>query len=58
LVIDAKLAEIELTFPDAVHKLDASDCGRSIPESLEPKHRAQPKFDRSMILFDEIVQIF
>jgi hypothetical protein len=55
---DANLAEVELTFPDAVHKLDAGDCSRSIPEALEPEHRSQPKFDESMILFDEIVQIF
>jgi hypothetical protein len=25
-VVDAKLAEVELAFPDAVHKFDAGDC--------------------------------
>ena len=41
-----------------MHKFDAGGRNRSIPESLEPKHRAQPKFDGSMVLLDEIVQIF
>nr|WP_246729904.1 hypothetical protein [Methylocystis sp. MJC1] len=55
----AKRSEFELTFPDPVRELDTSDGDRgSSSEPLQPKHWAQAKLDRSMILFNEVVQVF
>ena len=54
----SKFAQCELTFPDAMHEFNASDGDRRMSKSLEPEHRTQPKFDGSMILFNEIFQVF
>src|SRR5450631_636235 len=54
---EAKLADFELTFPDPMHEFDAGDRDRGAPKA-QSKHWAQTKFDRSMVLFDQIVQIF
>ena len=54
----SKLTQGELTFSDPVHELDAGDCNRSISKSLKPKHWAEAMFDGSMVLFDQIVQVF
>src|ERR1700733_1244823 len=58
LVLDAKLSEFELTLPDPMDEFDAGNrrCGSA--EILEAEHRTKPQFDRSVILFDQIVQIF
>jgi hypothetical protein len=55
---DAKLAEFELTLPDPMDEFNAGDrrCGST--EMFEAEHRTQPKLDRSVILLDQIVQIF
>jgi hypothetical protein len=41
-----------------MHEFDAGDrrCGST--EMLEAEHRTEPKLDRSVILFAQIVQIF
>ncbi len=57
-VFDANRSEFELTFPDPVHELDTSDGDRGSSEPLQPKHWAQAKFDRSMVLFNEVIQVF
>jgi len=41
-----------------MHEFDACDGDRRMSKSLEPEHRTQPKFDGSMILFNEIFQVF
>jgi hypothetical protein len=38
-------------------KLDPGNRDRSIGEWLEASHGAAPLLDRSMILFDDVVQI-
>jgi hypothetical protein len=56
--VDAKLAEFELTLSDPMHQLDASDCDRGASKALQSKHWAQTKFDRSVILLNQVVHIF
>ena len=58
LVFDAKPSEFELTFSDPVHEFDTSDGDRGVSEPLKAKHRTQAKFDRSVILFNEVIQVF
>jgi hypothetical protein len=41
-----------------MHKVDAGDRRCGLAETLEAEHRTEPKLDGSMILFDQIVQIF
>jgi hypothetical protein len=57
-VFNAKLSEFELTFPDPMGEFNAGDGDRGAPKALQSKHWTQTKFDRSMVLFDQIVQIF
>ena len=47
-----------LIFPDPMREFNAGDAERGSPKALQSNHRTQTKFDRSMVLFDEIVQIF
>src|SRR5580698_3472947 len=56
--LGAQSTEFELTLPDPMHKFDAGDRRCGLAEMLEAEHRTEPKLDRSMILFDQIVQIF
>jgi hypothetical protein len=48
----------ELTPPDAMHEFDAGDGDRRMSEALESEHRTQTKLDGSVILFDQIIQVF
>ena len=57
-VFDAKFSEFELTLPDPMHEFNAGDRRCGSKEMLEAEHGTKPKLDRSMILFDQIVQIF
>jgi hypothetical protein len=58
LVFGAKPFKFELIFPDPAHKFDTGDDDKGIPEPLQAKHRPQAKIDRSMILFNEVIQVF
>ena len=49
---------MELVFADAVEKFDAGNGGLGSSELLEAKHGADPGFDRTVVLFDDIVEIF
>jgi hypothetical protein len=53
--IHAELSEFELTFPDPMHEFNAGDGDRGASKALQSKHRAQTKFDRSIVLLDQIV---
>jgi len=44
-----------LIFPDPMREFNAGDAERGAPKALQSNHRTQTKFDRSMVLFDEIV---
>ena len=57
-VFDAKLSEFELTFPDPMHEFNAGDGDRCALKALQSEHWTQTKFDRPVILLDQIVQIF
>ena len=53
--IDAKLSEFELTFPNPMHEFNAGDGDRGASKALQSKHWTQTKFDRSMVLFYQII---
>src|SRR5271163_3350504 len=57
-VFDAKLTEFELTFSDPVHEFDAGDRRCGSPKLLEAEHRTKPQLDRSVILLNQIVEVF
>jgi hypothetical protein len=54
-VFDAKLSEFELTFPDPMHEFNAGDGDRGALKALQSEHWTQTKFDRPVILLDQIV---
>jgi hypothetical protein len=41
-----------------MYECNASDSDRGASKPLQPKHRTQPKFDRSVILFNVGIQVF
>ena len=49
--------EIELTFADAMHQLDAGEDNGGAVEPLEPERHVHPRFDVSVILFDQVIQV-
>ena len=57
-MFDAKLVEFELTLSDPVHEFDAGDRRRGSSKMLEAEHRTKPQLDRSMVLFNQIVDVF
>ena len=57
-MFDAKLVEFELTLSDPVHEFDAGDRRRGSSKPLEAEHRTKPQLDRSMVLFNQIVDVF
>ena len=57
-MFDAKLVEFELTLSDPVHEFDAGDGRRGSSKMLEAEHRTKPQLDRSMVLFNQIVDVF
>ena len=52
-VFNAKVSKSDL--PDPMREFNAGDAERGAPKALQSNHRTQTKFDRSMVLFDEIV---
>ena len=54
-MFDAKLVEFELTLSDPVHEFDGR---RGSSKMLEAEHRTKPQLDRSMVLFNQIVDVF
>jgi hypothetical protein len=48
----------QLTLPDHVHEFDAGKCHRGRPEGFETQHRPQQPLDGSMVLFDDVVEVF
>jgi hypothetical protein len=48
----------QLALPDHVHEFDAGKRHRGRPEGLEPQHRPYQPLDGSMILFDDVVEVF
>ena len=57
-VLYAKLPEFELTLSDPMHEFDAGDCRRRSAKALEAERRTKPKLDRSVILLNQIVEVF
>jgi hypothetical protein len=47
-----------LVFADAVEKFHADNGDFGSSELLEAKHGANPGFDRTVVVFDDIVEIF
>jgi hypothetical protein len=47
-----------LTFSDPVHEFDAGDRRRGSSKLLEAEHRTKPQLDRSVILLNQIVEVF
>jgi hypothetical protein len=48
----------ELTLPDPMDEFDAGNRHCDSTEMLEAEHRSEPKPDRSVILLNQVVQIF
>src|ERR1700722_18037024 len=53
-----KPAHLELFLLDLLCKFDAPDHHRCRAEALQSQHRAKPLFNSSVVLFDEVVQVF
>jgi hypothetical protein len=47
-----------LTFSDPVHEFDAGNRRGSSSKVLEAEHRTKPQLDRSVILLNQIVEVF
>ena len=41
-----------------MHEFYAGYRNRRVSKTFEPQHRTQPKLDRSMVLFNQIVEVF
>ena len=41
-----------------MHEFDAGYRNRRVSNTFEPQHRTQPKLDRSMVLFNQIIEVF
>ena len=54
---DAVVPRPQLVFADHVHELNASKGHGGRTEGLEPHHRSHLTLDRSMVLFDNIVEV-
>ena len=50
--------EQQLTLPDHVDQLDPRERHGRRPEGLEPQHRSHQSLDGSMILLNNVVEIF
>ena len=50
--------EQQLALPDHVHQLDPRERHGRRPEGLEPQHRSHQSLDGSMILLNNVVEIF
>ena len=48
----------QLTLSDHVHELNAGEGRGGRPKGLEPHHRSHHTLDRSVVLFDDVVQVF
>jgi hypothetical protein len=57
-VFDAKLAEFELTLSNPVHEFDAGYRRYGSTKMFEAEHRTKPQLDRTVILFNQIVDVF
>ena len=57
-VSNRKLSEIERTFLDPMREFNAGDGDRGAPKALQSKHWTQTKFDRSMVLFEQMINIW
>ena len=53
-VSNTKLSEIDRTFLDPMREFNAGDGNRGAPKALQSKHWTQTKFDRWMVLFEQI----
>jgi hypothetical protein len=41
-----------------MHQFDAGNRRRRVAKALEAEHRTKPKLDRSVILLNQIVEVF
>src|SRR5271166_1690284 len=57
-VFEAQAPEVELALMDPAQQLDAADGDRRGPEPLETEHRTKPQLDPTVILLDQVVQVF
>ena len=56
--MNAKGAQVELSFANTMHELDPTNCDGSGSEAFQAKHGAQPGLYVAMVLLDQIVQVF
>ena len=48
----------QLALADHVHEFNSGESCRGGPNGFEPHHRPHHSFDGSVVLFDDVVQIF
>ena len=58
LVVETETPQGELPFANTVEQFDAGDGRSCAIKVLEAEHRSGPGFDTTVILFDQIVQVF
>jgi hypothetical protein len=56
--LNLKFAQVELVFANAVEKFDAGDGNFCSSEPFEAEHGTYPGFYSTMVLFNDIVEIF
>lgn len=57
-IFEAELREAELALANAMHQLNACKGDRSVPEPVEAEHDVGPQLDVTMVLPDQVVEIF
>jgi len=57
-IFEAERREIELTFSNAMHQLNACERDRGVSEPFEAEHDIGPGLDVAMVLLDLVVEIF
>lgn len=57
-VFEPQSAEVELALVDPAEQFDAGDRDRRRPEPFESEHRTDAKFHATVVLLDQVIQIF
>src|ERR1017187_480806 len=57
-IFEVQPAEVELAFVDPAKQFDAGDHDHRRREPFEAEHRTNAKFHATVVLFDQVIQIF
>jgi hypothetical protein len=56
--LSRRSTQVKLAFANTTHKLAATNCDGSGNEAFQAQHGAQPRVHVSMVLLDQVIQIF